>query len=572
MGAKLDRAASGTANYVDERTSIGGFVKFFARKIFPDHWSFMLGEIALYSFIILLLSGVFLTAFYVPSMTEVHYEGPFATMHGVEMTEAFASTLKTSFEVPGGLLIRQIHHWSALLFIAAILVHMCRVFFTGAFRKPRELNWLVGFTLFVLGLAAGFTGYSLPDDVLSGNGLRIIDGIIKGVPLIGTYTSYWLFGGEYPGVDIIPRLFTAHILLVPGLILALIALHLFLVFLHKHTQYPGGGRSHRNVVGLPLFPVYTAKAGGFFFVVFGIVALVASVFTINPVWNYGPYDPSPVSAGTQPDWYILFVDGLLRMWPGWLFGLPTEWELWGYTLSLNIILPAVIVPALFFGIIALYPWIEAWATGDRGEKHVLDRPRNVPVRTGIGVAFIVFYVLLVIEGSNDIVANLFHLSLNDITIFMQWAIFLLPPLAFWITKRICLGLQRKDRELVLHGHETGTIVRYEHGEYVEVHEPLDAQETWLRVSYENYTPLEIEPERNDHGVARNGYRWDRFKQRLSRFYFEERIEPVTPAELEAARHHHGGASAHGKSDAAEAESADKRLDAEWNELDGDAKK
>jgi ubiquinol-cytochrome c reductase cytochrome b subunit len=574
MSSTLDRAAAGTANYVDERTSIGGFVKFFARKLFPDHWSFMLGEIALYSFIILLLSGIFLTAFFVPSMEAVHYEGPFATMHGIEMTKAFESTLVTSFEVPGGLLMRQIHHWSALLFLAAIMVHMCRIFFTGAFRKPRELNWLVGFTLMILGLAAGFTGYSLPDDVLSGNGLRIIDGVVKGIPIIGSYTSFWLFGGEFPGTALIPRIFTAHILLVPGLILGLIALHLFLVFLHKHTQYPGGGRSHRNVVGLPLFPVYTAKAGGFFFVVFGIVALVASVFTINPVWNYGPYDPSPVSAGTQPDWYILFVDGLLRMWPGWLFGLPTEWELWGYTLSLNILIPAVIVPGLFFGFIALYPWIEAWATGDRGEKHVLDRPRNVPVRTGIGVALIVFYVILVLEGSNDIVANLFHLSLNDITIFFQWGIFILPPVAFWITKRICLGLQRKDRELVLHGHETGTIVRYEHGEYIEVHEPLDEQELWLRVSYENYTPLEIAPQFNDHGVARKGYRWDRFKQRLSRFYFEERIEPVTPEELAAAQHHHhhDAPTAHGKADAAEAVHADQRLDDEWNELDGEPTK
>ncbi|WP_082096247.1 cytochrome bc1 complex cytochrome b subunit [Demequina flava] len=568
MGAKVNSAAAGTANYVDERTSIGGFVKFFARKLFPDHWSFMLGEIALYAFIILLLSGVFLTAFFVPSMTEVHYEGPYETMHGVAMTEAFASTLKTSFEVPGGLLIRQIHHWSALLFVAAIMTHMCRVFFTGAFRKPRELNWLIGFSLMVLALAAGFTGYSLPDDVLSGNGLRIIDGVIKGIPLIGTYISYWLFGGEYPGVDIIPRLFTAHILIVPALILALIGLHLFLVFLHKHTQYPGGGKTHKNVVGLPLFPVYTAKAGGFFFVVFAIVALVASVFTINPVWNYGPYDPSPVSAGTQPDWYILFVDGALRLMPGWLFGLPLEWEILGYTISWNILIPSLIIPGIFFAIIALYPWIEAWATGDKGERHVLDRPRNVPVRTGIGVAMIMFYVLLVIEGSNDIVASLFHLSLNDITIFLQWAIFIIPPLSFWITKRICMGLQRKDRELVLHGHESGTIVRHENGEYIEVHTPLDEQEVWLRVNYPNHKPLEIADEFNDRGVRRKGYKWDRFKQKLSRFYYEERVEPVTWEEYQEALHHHDhGPSAQGEAEAAEAQQADAQLTNEWDKQD-----
>jgi ubiquinol-cytochrome c reductase cytochrome b subunit len=538
MGTQTTAAAAGTANYLDDRTSIGGFVKFFARKLFPDHWSFMLGEIALYSFIVLLLSGVFLTAFFVPDMTEVHYEGAFPTMHGVEMSEAFASTLRISFEVPGGLLMRQIHHWAALLFTASILIHMARVFFTGAFRKPREINWLIGFTLMILSLAAGFTGYSLPDDVLSGNGLRIIDGIVKSIPIIGSYTSYWLFGGEFPGTVLIPRLFTAHILLVPALILGMIALHLFLVFLHKHTQYPGGGRTHKNVVGLPLFPVYTAKAGGFFFVVFGVIALLGALFTINPVWNYGPYDPSPVSAGTQPDWYILFVDGALRMMPGSLFGLPFEWELGGYTLSMNLLIPGLIMPALLFGFMALYPWIEAWATGDRGEKHVLDRPRNAPVRTGIGVGVITFYVILVLEGSNDIVANLFHLSLNNLTVFFRFAIFLLPVVAFWVTKRICMGLQRKDRELVLHGNETGRIVRHEDGEYIEVHEPLDEEARWVRVSYDDISPREFEPVVNDRGVERKGHRFEKAKARLSRFYYEDRISPVTPAELEEAKHDH----------------------------------
>ncbi|WP_061965513.1 cytochrome bc1 complex cytochrome b subunit [Demequina aurantiaca] len=538
MGTKLNNAAAGTANYVDERTSIGGFVKFFARKIFPDHWSFMLGEVALYSFIVLLISGVFLTAFFVPSMDIIHYDGTFPTMQGVEMSRAFASTLDTSFEVPGGLLMRQIHHWAALLFTASILFHMARVFFTGAFRKPREINWLIGFTLMIMSLAAGFTGYSLPDDVLSGNGLRIIDGIVKAIPIIGTYISYWLFGGEFPGEVLIPRLFTAHVLLVPALILGLIALHLFLVFLHKHTQYPGGGRTHKNVVGLPLFPVYTAKAGGFFFVVFGVIAFMGAFFTINPVWNYGPYDPSPVSAGTQPDWYILFVDGALRMMPGELWGFPFEWVIGGYTLSMNLLIPGLIMPALLFGFMAFYPWFEAWATGDRGEKHVLDRPRNAPVRTGIGVAVITFYVILVLEGSNDIVANLFHLSLNDLTIFFRFAIFILPVVAFMVTKRFCLGLQRKDRELVLHGNETGRIVRHENGEYIEVHEPLDEQARWIAVNYDDIAPSVVAPSHNDRGVERKGHKFDRFKHRLSRFYFEDRVSPVTPAELEEAQHHH----------------------------------
>ncbi|WP_199424246.1 cytochrome bc1 complex cytochrome b subunit [Actinotalea solisilvae] len=528
------RAAGGAADYLDQRTGISLAVKNFARKIFPDHWSFLLGEIALYSFVVLLITGVFLTLFFVPSMGLVTYEGPFAPMNGVEMSEAFASTLDLSFEVTGGLLMRQIHHWSALLFMASIVTHMMRVFFTGAFRKPREVNWLVGFVLMILGLAAGFTGYSLPDDVLSGNGLRITDGVVKSIPIIGSYTSYFLFGGEFPGEHIIPRLFTVHILLVPGLILALIGLHLFFVVLHKHTHFPGPGRTERNVVGFPLFPVYVAKAGGFFFVVFGVLALMGGTMSINPVWNYGPYDPSPVSAGAQPDWYMLFLEGALRMMPG----QGTEWVIGGYTLPLNVLIPAMVVPGILFTLLALYPFIEAWATGDKREHHVLDRPRNAPVRTATGVAILTAFFILILAGSNDLIATHFALSINDITNVFRVLVLVLPFVAFWATKRICLGLQRKDRELVLHGHETGRIVRFANGEYIEVHKPLDEYERWIRVHHEPRRPLELLPAEDARGVRRKGYRADALRARVSRFFYEDRVEPVTPAEL-AAAHSHG---------------------------------
>ena len=525
--------AAATADYLDQRTGIGTAVKAFARKIFPDHWSFLLGEIALFSFVVLLISGVFLTAFFVPSMNETTYSGPWAAMQGVQMSEAFASTLRLSFEVRGGLLMRQIHHWAALLFMASIITHMMRVFFTGAFRKPREINWVVGFTLMILGIAAGFTGYSLPDDVLSGNGLRITDGVVRSIPILGSYISYFLFGGQFPGQDLIPRMFTVHILVVPGLILALVGLHLFLVVLHKHTQYPGSGRTDSNVVGYPLFPIYTAKAGGFFFIVFSVIALMAATMTINPVWNYGPFDPSPVSAGAQPDWYMLFLEGALRLMPG-----QAEVVIGGFTLSLNVIIPAMVVPGLLFTALAAYPFIEAAVTGDKREHHVLDRPRNVPFRTAFGVSLLVAFVILILAGSNDLIATHFGLSINDITHVFRVLLFVAPAFAFWITKRICLGLQRRDRELVLHGHETGRIVRFAHGEYVEVHRPLDDDELWLRVQHETRRPLEIEPAEDSRGVRRKGYRADRFRQRLSRLFFEDRVEPVTPAELVAA-HVHG---------------------------------
>jgi len=523
------RLSGGTADYLDQRTGIGAAVKNFARKIFPDHWSFLLGEVALYSFVVLLISGVFLTMFFVPSMNETVYQGSFATMHGVTMSEAFKSTLDLSFEVRGGLLMRQIHHWAAVLFMAAIVTHMFRVFFTGAFRKPREINWVVGSVLLTLGLLAGFSGYSLPDDVLSGNGLRIADGVARSIPIIGSYASYLLFGGQFPGHALIPRLFTVHVLLIPGLILALVGLHLLLVVLHKHTQYPGPGRTDRNVVGFPLFPVYVAKAGGFFFIVFAVIALLAATFTINPIWSFGPYDPSPVAAGAQPDWYMLFLEGGLRLTPGW-----TEFVLGGFTWSFNILIPGVIVPGILFTTLAIYPFIESWVTGDKREHHVLDRPRNAPVRTGIGVALLVSFLVLALAGSNDIIATHFHLSINDITMFFRLFIFLGPILGFWITKRLCLGLQRRDRELVLHGHETGRILRFADGEYVEVHKVLSEDERWLRVQHESRRPLQIAPETDSRGVVRRGYRKDRFRQRVSQFFYQDRIEPITPAELAAA--------------------------------------
>ena len=524
----------GAVDYLDQRTGVGKAVKEFARKVFPDHWSFLLGEIALYSFVVLLISGGFLTMFFVPSMGLITYpeDSLPVAMQGVEMSEAFASTLHLSFEVRGGLLMRQIHHWAALLFMASIVTHMMRVFFTGAFRKPRELNWVVGFTLMILGLLAGFSGYSLPDDVLSGNGLRIADGVAKSIPIIGAYASYILFGGEFPGEHIIPRLFTVHILLIPALILAFVGLHLLMVVVHKHTQYPGGGRSDKNVVGFPLFPVYVAKAGGFFFIVFGVLALMGSTLAINNVWNYGPYDPSPVSAGAQPDWYMLFLEGALRLMPGW------EWVVGGFTIPINILVPGVVIPGILFTALALYPFIEARVSGDKGEHHVLDRPRNVPVRTGLGVALLTAFVILVLAGSNDLIATHFHMSINTITWTFRVLFFAGPVFAFWITKRICLSLQRKDRELVLHGHESGRIVRFDNGEYVEVHTPLDEQERWLRVGHHVYRPLEIEPAEDSRGVRRKGYAADKRWQRLSRFFYEDRVEPVTPAEL-AAAHSHG---------------------------------
>lgn len=511
------------ANYVDERTSVATAMKSFGRKIFPDHWSFMLGEVALYSFVILVITGTFLTFFYQPSMAHTYYDGSYAPLKGMEMTVAYASSLDISFDIRGGLLMRQAHHWAALIFVAATGLHMLRVFFTGAFRKPRELNWVVGFLLFVMGMAAGFTGYSLPDDLLSGNGLRIIDGMLKGIPVIGTSISSGLFGGEFPGTEVIARLYSLHIMIVPAIIILLIAVHLFMVVLHKHTHYSGPGRTDDNVVGYPLVPVYVAKAGGFFFLVFGVIMAISAFFTINPIWNYGPYDPSPVSAGTQPDWYIGWLDGALRLAPGGL-----DIAIFGYVIPMGVMLP-IIVSLVFLGLVAAYPFIEAWVTGDKREHHVLDRPRNAPTRTAIGAAGVTFYAVLWAAASTDLIAIFFQMSLNHVLRFMQILLIVGPIIAYHVAKRACLALQKKDREMVLHGRETGRVVRLPHGEYIEIHEPLDKYEMWKLVDFKDYKP--VMPRPNSKGKITLA---TRARSVLSRIYFEDRISPVSKEEYELA--------------------------------------
>ncbi|MGY6496817.1 MAG: cytochrome bc1 complex cytochrome b subunit [Microcella sp.] len=513
------------ANYIDERTSASTAVKTLGRKIFPDHWSFMLGEVALYSFIVILISGTFLTFFFDPSMTEVEYSGSYVPLQGIPMSVAYHTALDISFEIRGGLLMRQVHHWAALLFVASIALHMLRVFFTGAFRKPRELNWVIGFLLFVMAMALGFTGYSLPDDMLSGNGLRIIDGMIKAVPLVGAWISYLLFGDEFPGTQIIQRLYILHIMLLPAITIALIGVHMLLLIVNKHTQFAAPGRTNDNVVGAPVMPTFAAKAGGFFFIVFGTIVLIASLFTINPIWNYGPYDPSPVSAGTQPDWYIGFADGALRLMPPNL-----DWVIFGYTLPMGVLIPTVVL-VLFLAAIAVYPFIEAWITGDKREHHIAERPRNAPVRTGIGAAAVVFYCGMWAAASSDLIATHFRVTLEGVIHTLQFITVVGPFIAFWITKRVCLALQRKDREMALHGFETGRIVRLPGGEYIEVHEQLDDYERWKLVAHDEYQPLMIRPDDNGRITVRQ-----RVRAGLSRWFFEDRVAPVTQREIEAEKH------------------------------------
>lgn len=464
--AKLGRA-------VDDRFGVAAWARHALKKAFPDHWSFLLGELALYSFIILLLTGTFLTFFFQPSMTDVIYHGSYTKLAGVRMSEAYASTLKISFDIRAGLLIRQIHHWAALVFIAAIAVHALRMFFTGAFRKPRELNWVIGTAMFALAAFEGFAGYSLPDDLLSGTGLRIADGIILSIPVVGTYLSFFLFGGQYPGEDIVPRLYIIHVLLVPGLILALVTAHLMTLWYQGHTQWPGKKERDGNEVGEPLYPVFAAKTTSLFFSVFGALCLLGAIAQINPIWLFGPYDPAVSSNGSQPDWYIGFLEGALRMMPS------ADTNFAGHTIVWGVLIPGVLLPAAFFLLMGGYPFLEQWVTGDRRSHQVLDRPRNMPVRTALGVAIIAMAVDIQLAGSDDIISYRFGISLEPLVWALRVGFFALPLLAFFVTKRSCLALQRADRRRTRRGIEFGIAVQSLDGEgegYAGVSRPLTPDE------------------------------------------------------------------------------------------------
>ena len=465
MSPKLSETAARHADAADVRYHLAAGLRRQINKVFPTHWSFLLGEIALYSFIVLLLTGVYLTLFFDPSMTEVTYHGVYQPLNGVQMSRAYESALNISFEVRGGLFVRQMHHWAALLFAAAIMVHLARVFFTGAFRKPREANWVIGSLLLILAMFEGYFGYSLPDDLLSGTGLRsALSSITLGLPVVGTWLHWALFGGDFPGTAIIPRLYIIHVLLFPAIMLALIGIHLALVWYQKHTQFPGPRATERNVVGVRILPVFAVKSGAFFAMIVGILGLLGGLLQVNPIWQLGPYKPAHVSAGSQPDFYLMWTEGFLRIFPAW------EFYIGPYTIPAGVWV-AVLMTVVFLGLLS-WPFIERRVTGDRARHNLLQRPRDVPVRTAIGAMAIAFYMVLTIASMNDVIALKFHISLNATTWIGRIGMVVLPPIVYFITYRWAIALQRSDREVLEHGIETGIIRRLPHGAYIELHQPL----------------------------------------------------------------------------------------------------
>ncbi|MFI9722179.1 cytochrome bc complex cytochrome b subunit [Streptomyces sp. NPDC052396] len=500
---------------LDRRAPVSELARQLLRKAFPDHWSFLLGEIALYSFLLLVLTGSFLTFFFTPAMTEGVYQGRYAPLRGLLVTEAYSSTLHISFDVRGGLLIRQMHHWAALIFVAAAGVHLLRIFFTGAFRRPRELNWMIGVTLFMLALLEGFCGYSLPDDLLSGTGLRTANTIVMSIPVVGTYLSFLLWGASFPGHLIIARLYIIHVLFVPGLLLALIGAHLVMVVYLKHTQWSDQGRTNRNVVGLPMVPQFAIRSTGLCLAVSGVTTVLGALAQINPVWNFGPYRADQASTGAQPDWYVGFLEGALRLMPAW------QNTVAGHTLMWNVFLPAVVLPALLFLVLYLYPSLEKWVTGDLMEHHLCDRPRDRPTRTALGVAAVVFYAVLLAAAGNDVAAFIFRVSVESLTWIYRISLVIGPVVAFLVTKRACLALQAHDRRLLAEGEETGLISQNPYGAFSEGSQPLGARQRYRLLVRDIPLPL---PDPGKRAPRRH-----RLRAALSNWFYRDRVEmPTTP--------------------------------------------
>jgi ubiquinol-cytochrome c reductase cytochrome b subunit len=443
--------------WLDDRFGTATFVHHAIKKAFPDHWSFMLGEINLYAFIVLLATGTFLALWFVPGHADVVYQGPYQLLRGVRMSEAYDSVLHISFEVNAGLLIRQIHHWAANIFIAGILVHMGRIFFTGAFRNPRELNWIIGVLLLFAAMFEGFTGYSMPDDLLSGIGLAIAVAILLSVPFIGTWAAFFLTGGAWPAEILIQRLFVTHVFIMPLLIIGLITVHLMIVWRQKHAQFPGPRRTEENVIGSPMFPQYTAKTLALQFGVIAMCCLLGAFVQINPVWLWGPYKAATGLVPAQPDWYVGWLEGALRIGPPW--GL----HLWGHLIPSQF-WPGFLLPMGILGFLVSYPFIEAKLRKDRAPHHLLDRPREVPLRTAFGVSFVVFMASLFFAGSDDVQARYLHLPLNDMVWGYRFFCILGPGVAFWIAYRIADELRRRGG---VHEAERLRIKRKPEGGYEE---------------------------------------------------------------------------------------------------------
>ena len=430
-----------TVRFVDERSGAAPFLKKALRYVFPDHWSFLLGEVALYAFIVLVGTGVYLTLFFEPSTADTVYHGSYGPLQGAHMTQAYRSVVDISFKVKAGLLIRQTHHWAANVFIAAIVLHLFRIFFTGAFRKPRDLTYFIGLAMLTVALLEGYLGYSLADDLLSGMGLAIGYSVAMSIPVVGANLAALIWGGPFPGGDAFwPRMYIAHVFLFPAVIGGLLALHLVLVAARHHTQFGESARhTEEKVVGVPTFPGQAPRSIGLMAAVASVLFLLGGLVQINPIWLWGPYHVGSSTNGAQPDWYLGWLIGALRLVPGF------DLTIGHYTLVPNPFWGGVLYPGIVFGILFMWPWLERKLTGDHAFHNLLDRPRDAPLRTAVGVAIVTWVTLIFFAGSADRALVEFNVGYVGQIWFYRVAIFVLPAVAGLIAHRVCVELTRGER-------------------------------------------------------------------------------------------------------------------------------
>jgi len=427
--------------YLDTRTGTAPLVRKTLRYLFPDHWSFLLGEIALYAFIVLVATGIYLTFFFVDSTREVVYHGPYVPLQGQHMSEAYRSVLNISMTVKAGLLIRQTHHWAANVFIAAIILHLFRVFFTGAYRKPRGLIYVIGVTMLILTLLEAYLGYSLVDDLLSGMGLVIGYSVGLSIPFVGANLMSWLFHGPFPGQSTLwPRMYIAHVLIFPVLIGTLLTVHVLLVAMRHHTQFrETPTESERTLRGVPAFPGQAPRSLGLMFGTAGVLFLLGGLVQINPIWLWGPFHTYLSTNGAQPDWYLGWLIGALRLVPSF------DLVIGKYTLVPNPFWGGAAFPLVVFGFLYLWPAIERKITGDTAFHNILERPRDNPLRTALGVGMVTWVLLVFIAGSSDRVYVWLDVSYTSQIDLYRILVFVIPLVAAAIAHRVCEELVAGER-------------------------------------------------------------------------------------------------------------------------------
>jgi ubiquinol-cytochrome c reductase cytochrome b subunit len=421
---------------LDERTGGAPFAKKALRYVFPDHWSFLLGEVALYCFVLLVATGIYLTLFFDDSRSPTVYHGPYKPLDGSTMSRAYESVLHLSFQVKLGLLMRQTHHWAANVFVAAIVLHLLRVFFTGAFRKPRDLTYLLGVVMLFTALLEGYLGYSLVDDLLSGMGLAIGYSVALSMPLIGGNLGLLLWGGPFPGSSSFwPRMYIVHVLIIPLLLAGLLIAHLVLVASRHHTQFKESPKTtEKQIVGVPAFPGQAPRSLGLMFGTWATLFLLGGLAQINPVWLWGPYHVGSSTNGAQPDWYLGWLIGALRLVPGF------DVTIGSYTLVPGPFWGGALFPLIVVGVLVLWPWGERKVTGDHGFHNLLQRPRDNPWRTALGAAFVTWVFLIFMSGSADRVTVFLGTSYTAQVWVYRVAVWVAPVVVFFVTRRVCREL------------------------------------------------------------------------------------------------------------------------------------